>query len=223
LLTSRALVLLSALGLSATALAVPAKSPLVRPLGRAQVDWGAGVVSAPGKAAADLRMPGPDAARADAVRDARLVARATLRAALVKLPLGRARKVAPADLEAAVARATILSAEYQSNGGVSLDLGLSFLDLHPQPQPPKQKPPPTEIVLSIPSMPFEAAPVLLAGTREIPLQQAVYRLGKPPRGERPVRARRDRQGRLSVSAAAIPERGPLHTRAIIYLRNVPRR
>jgi hypothetical protein len=199
----------------------PRRSPLVRPLGKAAVDWGTGLVSARGRAAADLRMPGPEAARADAVRDASIRARETLRLALARLPLGKKRRVAARDLEAALARATIVTAEYQSNGGVFLALGVRFDDLRPA--APASAKGDRALVLSVASMPFEAAPVVSAGDREIPLVQAVYRLGKPPRSERAVSARRDRQGRLMVPARALADRREAPTRAVIYLRSAPRR
>jgi hypothetical protein len=195
--------------LANVALADPPRSPLVRPLGKAAVDWSTGVVSAPGRAAGDLRMPGPEAARADAVRDASIRAREVLRLALSKLPLGKSRRVAAKDLEAALSRASIVTADYQSNGGVFLNLGVRFDDLRPAGKDPPAKGKAVgddaELVLSVATMPFEAAPVVTAGGREIPLRQAVYRLGPPPRRERAVRARRDRQGRLSVPAGALAD------------------
>src|SRR5262245_46137586 len=53
-----------------------------------EIDWSEGTLTASGGAAADLRMPSAELARPGAVRRARSVALAKLRAALAELPLG---------------------------------------------------------------------------------------------------------------------------------------
>jgi hypothetical protein len=227
----RAAVALAVLWAAVSAAAAAAANPLVRPLGRAEVDWSAGVVSARGAAAADLRLPGVEAARPAATREARVRAARVLREALVKLPLRKGKHPSAGLVDAALERASVIAADPQSNGGVLVTLGVRFGDLGEERPAPAGKgarppePPAPEVVLSVPSMPLEAMPVLLVGKAEIPLASAVYRLGPAPKGDKPVAARRDRAGRLVVPAGKRGGKPALDAdslrggaRAVIYVR-----
>jgi hypothetical protein len=195
--------------------AAPAPSPpsLVRPLGEAEVDWAAGLVLARAGAAADIRLPGPEAVRAAAERQARKRATEILRRSLKDLPLGRGRKPSEKAVEAGLAHARPVRTEYQSNGGVLLTLGVAFADLaerKPARPAPVGKPAPADhddapaLALAVDTMPFEAAPTLLFGRKELTAGAAAYRLGEPPAGTRAVPVKRDKDGRLVVPPAGSP-------------------
>jgi hypothetical protein len=109
--------------------AYAAKSPLLQTVGQAEVDWEAGTVTAQGAAAADLRLPGPDAARPAARRAAEKQASARLGEALSDLPVSGTHRLPPPAIAAAVARAKARDLDYQSNGGVVLRLAVDFTDL----------------------------------------------------------------------------------------------
>jgi hypothetical protein len=210
---------------------------LVRPLGEAQVDWERGLLRVRAGAAPDLRMPGPDAARADAQRRATDRARGMLKEALGDLPLGSGRKLSRSTIEAAVGRSRTLSVDYQSNGGVLLEIELAFADLDPPKpgaRPPagsdkdkdkdKDKKKPEELdgglVLAVASMPLEARVTLLFRKEEL-TTGALYRLGEPPKASSAVRARRDRSGRLILPAGTLPP-SP-QSPVIIYVRSLAKR
>jgi hypothetical protein len=196
-----------------------ADEPLVREVGPGEVDWEKGVVRVRAGAAADMRMPGPDAARADAQRRARSRAQAQLRAALEDLPLGPGHKLSKATLEAAVGRARQVSVEFQSNGGVLLALELPFVDLDP-PAPAATAAPGEPLTIAVASMPLEAVTTLLLRKQEL-TTTAIYRLGDPPKGVTAVRGRRDRAGRLLLPAAT--DSPPVHRPVLIYVRSVTRK
>ena len=99
---------------------------LVRPLAGAEVDWSTGTVTASAGAAADMRMPSPDAARPGAERRARAAAIEKLRVALRALPLRGNERLSEKQVEAALGRASTTRSEYQSNGGVVLGVGVKF-------------------------------------------------------------------------------------------------
>ncbi len=193
-----------------------AEDALVRPLGAGEVDWGRGLVRVRAGAAADLRMPGPDAARADAQRRARNRAQELLREVLADLPLGPGRKLSKAAVEAAVGRARMPPVDYQSNGGVLLALELGFADL----DPPRRwdKEPPPGLSVAVTSMPLEARATLLFRKEEL-TTTALYRLDDPPKDV--VRVRRDRSGRLVLPAGTLPP--PPQSPVVIYLRTIARR
>jgi len=210
-------------------LAVPpahaAESSLIRPLGDAKVDWTAGMVSARAGAAGDLRLPGPEASRPAAVRLARERAATILREALPKLPLGQGRRPSAKLIDAALDKAEVVATDHQSNGGVLLTLAVRFADLQDM-RPGRKKAAAAEpdLVLSVPSMPLEASPVLLVGGAEVPLGSVVYRLGAAPKADKPLAVKRDRSGRLVVPAAKAPETSELRgARAVIYVRTPARR
>jgi hypothetical protein len=184
-----------------------ADDKLVRPLGDSEIDWGAGTISARGGAAADLRMPTAEIARPGAERRARAAALAKLRASLQALPLHPGGKLSAAELEAALGRAHPASVDYQSNGGVLLTMSLAFGDIVPPKEKEKAGGPdagvePTrkvpEQALSVPSMPFELAPRVVAGEREAALSWAVYRTGAPPAGVEAIAVKSDAKGRLAL-------------------------
>jgi hypothetical protein len=201
-----------------------AEDPLVRALGEAQVDWGKGLLKARAGAAADPRLPGPDAARADAQRRARTRALKILRDALEDLPLGGGRKLGKTAIDDALGRVRVVSAEYQSNGGVVLELGVSFTDLDAGGRATAAGPPSEDggLTLSVSSMPLEAMPTVLVGKEQLS-SAAVYRLGEPPRSADSLRARRDKSGRLVLPAGKTELEARAAKGLIIYLRSVARR
>jgi hypothetical protein len=144
----------------------------------AEVDWSAGVVTAQAGSAADIRMPGPDAARPGAERRARAAAEAKLFSALRELGLDKLTtgKTSP-----------ISRIEYQSNGGVVLWLTARFSELVPAKAAPR--------ALKVATMPFEFAPALVAGGKELRVASATY----GPASASPkdaIAVRRDEKGRL---------------------------
>ena len=179
-------------------------------------------------------MPGPEAARAAATQEATIRAKEILKEALPRLPLAPDRRPSSPAITAALTRATVLEASYQSSGGVVLELGVRFQDLETPPAKTKLAPARTakpdaaspsaddELSLTVPTMPLEATPTLSVKGKEISLDSAVYRLGAAPKGERALPAKRDKQGRLVLPPSALP-RVDGATRAVIYLRNPPRR
>ena len=99
-----------------------------------EIDWSAGTLTASGGAAADLRMPSADVARAGAVRRAEAAARARLEGALGALPGGGGRKLDAALVTRALARARVTDTDYQSNGGALVRVTARFVDwLEPPP------------------------------------------------------------------------------------------
>jgi len=154
----------------------------------AEIDWSAGVITAQAGSSADLRMPGPNAARPGAERRARAAAETKLLAALRELGLDKLINDKTGLTHAAVSRI-----EYQSNGGVVLWLSLRFLDVVQAKAAPR--------ALRISSMPFDIAPSLVAGGKESRAAVATYR----PAADCPKDAlsvRRDDKGRLVLPAAS---------------------
>jgi hypothetical protein len=170
-----------------TALAQAAEpSTFKRTVAGVEVDWSAGSITAQTGAAADLRMPGPHAARPGAERRARAAAEVKLAAALGELGLDTAAKD-----KTAVDHAVVSRIEYQSNGGVVLWLSLRFADVAPAKAAPKP--------LRIEAAPFEFAPMLVAGGKEVRVASATYRAASAcPKDAVPVR--RDDKGRLVLPA-----------------------
>jgi hypothetical protein len=178
---------LAACGLLLGALAqAEAPAAFRRQVGEAEVDWSAGTITVSAGAAADPRMPNPNAARPGAERRARRAAEAKLRVALRTL-------AGEGTLDSALAQASVARVEHQSNGGVVLWLGLRFADVSPAK--------PAAVSLRVASMPFAWAPVVSAGGRTAPVGTATYR----PAAESPpdaVRVERDGAGRLLLPATA---------------------
>lgn len=175
-----------------TALAQAAEpTAFKRAVAGVEIDWSAGSITAQAGAAADLRMPGPNAARPGAERRARAAAEVKLEAALRELGLER-----PAKDKTALEHAAVSRIEYQSNGGVVLWLSLRFADLAPAKASPRS--------LKIASAPFEFAPVLLAGGKEARVASATYLPNIPATGcpKDAIPVRRDDKGRLVLPAAS---------------------
>jgi hypothetical protein len=182
-----------------------------------EIDWAAGTLTASGGAAADLRMPSADVARAGSVRRAEATARERLRRALAALPLGGERKLPAADVTRALSRVQRTSVDYQSNGGALVRLRLRFVDwLDP---PPADGAP--AITLTVPAMHLGAAPVAKVGDVERPLGAAVFRLGAPPGSAKAVPAKLDRAGRLVIEGRHAPAADKLAAGAtLIYVGKV---
>jgi hypothetical protein len=169
--------------------AARAAEPVVfkRTVAGSEVDWSAGVITAQTGSAADIRMPGPNAARPGAERRASAAAEAKLLAALRELGLDKLAKD-----KSATDHATVSRVEYQSNGGVVLWLSVHFSDLVPAKAAPR--------ALKIATMPFEIAPMLVAGGKEARVASATYRPASAcPKDAIPVR--RDDKGRLVLPAS----------------------
>lgn len=149
-----------------------------------EVDWSEGTLTAQAGAAADLRMPGPNAARPGAERRARAAAEKKLHAALRALGL--------ADDKVALEPATVARIEYQSNGGVVLWLSIRFSDLAAAQGGPW--------AFKTATMPFEIAPTVVAEGKAVRLARATYRKALDcPKDAVPVL--RDGQGRLVLPTA----------------------
>ncbi len=157
-----------------------APSAFKRAVAGSEVDWSAGTLTAQAGSAADMRMPGPNAARPGAERRARAAAEAKLLAALRELGLDKPSRTA-------LDYAAVSRIEYQSNGGVVLWLTLRLADVVPAKPAPRP--------LRIASMPFEIAPALVAGGKEARVAVATYRPAADcPKDALPVH--RDGKGRL---------------------------
>jgi hypothetical protein len=158
-----------------------------RTVAGAEVDWTAGTITAQAGSAADIRMPGPNAARPGAERRARAAAEDKLRAALRALGVGNT-----SDAPSAVARATTSRIEYQSDGGVVLWLALRFLDVVPAKE--------ATVTFKVASAALEFAPTIAGGGKEIRVGFASYRpASSAPQDALPVR--RDDNGRLILPPA----------------------
>jgi hypothetical protein len=171
-----------------------------------EVDWSAGVITAQAGSAADIRMPGPNAARPGAERRARAAAEAKLQAALHELGLDKSIKD-----KAVLEHAAVSKVEYQSNGGVVLWLGIRFTDLIPVKAAPK--------ALKVASMPFEIVPTLVAGGKEARVASATYRPASAcPKDATPVR--RDEKGRLVLPSSDLID-SLAGSAVVIYLEKAP--
>jgi hypothetical protein len=169
------------------AAAAQAASPdaFKRTVAASEVDWSAGVVTAQAGSAADIRMPGPNAARPGAERRARAAAEAKLSAALHALGL---------DNLTTGKTASVSRIEYQSNGGVVLWLSVRFSELVPAKAAPRS--------LKVATMPFEFAPTLVAGGKEARVASATYGpISASPKDAIPVR--RDEKGRLVLPSPSL--------------------
>jgi hypothetical protein len=165
-----------------------AKEPAAfkRGVAGAEVDWTAGTITAQAGCAADIRMPGPNAARPGAERRARAAAEEKLRAAVRALGVGK-----NPDDGTATRNATTSRIEYQSDGGVVLWLGLRFSDIVPAKE--------ASVALKIAIMPFEFAPTIAAEGKEIRVGSSIYRPASlAPKDA--VSVRRDDKGRLVLPA-----------------------
>jgi hypothetical protein len=159
-----------------------------------EIDWAEGTVTASGGAAADLRMPSADVARAGAVRRAEAAARERLAVALAALPLGGGRKPAPDDVQRALGRARLSQSDFQSNGGAVVRVTARFADW-------LEGPPASAVVLSVAAAHLAAAPIVKIAGRDVTVGAASYRLGAPPRDAKALAAKVDRAGRLAIEGA----------------------
>ena len=192
-------------------------SSLVRPLAGAEVDWSAGTVTASAGAAADMRMPSPEAARPGAERRARAAAIEKLRAVLRTLPVRGSERLGEKQVEAALSHASTTRIEYQSNGGVVLWVGLRFDDLLGK--APSSSSATRPVALAVGAMSLELTPLLVVGGQAVVVRNVRYRQGPLPADA--ISVRRDDKGRLVLPTGAEPtfERlagGPV----VIYLQKV---
>jgi hypothetical protein len=131
-----------------------------RTVAGAEVDWSAGTITAEGGAAADMHMPGPNAARPGAERRARAAAAARLQAALHELGLDKESEKLVAE------HATVSRTEYQSNGGVVLWLAVKFSDVAVGKAAPRP--------LRVSTAPFKLAPTIVAAEKSVRAANATY-------------------------------------------------
>lgn len=211
----------------ASAWAMPAwADPLLQESHGVVVDWRHGTVTARGVAAADWRMPSADVARAGAERRARSEGRTHLVETLRNLPLGGGRKLDQAGIERAVERARTQHVDYQSNGGVTLELVIGFGDWD---EPSGATPAAATIASETPPLALRlgegslaAAPRLLIGETEIALGPVSYAsAGDLAADVRPLAVRADKKGRL-VGDAKLDPAGLAHRRAVIYVQKILR-
>jgi hypothetical protein len=143
--------------------------------GEVEVDHAQGTVTARAGAAADLRMPTPQAARPGAERRAVATADGRLREALDALMAKRGEGLGKPAVEAALAKATTSQVEYQSNGGVFVWRRLAFTDFgegKTHPRPP--------VALVVPAMPARVVPAARVGDRTVRPAYAILRDGAAP-------------------------------------------
>jgi hypothetical protein len=181
----------------------PAASSLVERRDGVEIDWGAGTVTATGGAAADLRMPGADVARAGSARRAEAAARTRLERALATLPLGGGRKLDEAAVARGVAHARVAGTEYQSNGGAVVRVTARFGDWSPEANAWSSL---AAVVIAVPAMRLGAAPLVRLGggadAEEVPPGFVTYRVGAAPKDPAPLHAKVDHAGRLVVEGRA---------------------
>jgi hypothetical protein len=203
-------------------------SPLTETRDGVEIDWAAGTLTAPGGAAADLRMPGADIARAGAVRRAEVTARAQLGRVLAELPLGGGRKLSAAEVARAVGRARTSRTEYQMNGGALVWITGRFGDWS---EAAPEGPASPAGVLTVASMHLAAAPLARLGEgkdgkdgKETALGAAVYRSGAAPHDVKALAAKVDRAGRLVIDGPRDRELAQKLARgtAVIYVGKVLR-
>jgi hypothetical protein len=194
------------LGVLLVAAVTEARQPssLMGHVAGAEVDWSDGTLTAQAGAAADIRMPNPNAARPGAERRARAAAEAKLAAALRQLGLGK-----PVDAKAVLAAAKVSRTEYQSNGGVVLWMSLRFADVVAAK--------PGVRTLCVKSMPLTASPVLAGGGKSASVAYATYRQGAGcPKDA--IGVDRDARGRLALPPHKAKEVDSLAgTAVVIYL------
>jgi hypothetical protein len=131
-----------------------------RTVAGAEVDWSAGTITAEGGAAADMHMPGPNAARPGAERRARAAAVAKLQAALLELGLDKESEKLVAE------HAIVARTEYQSNGGVVSWLAVKFSEVTGGTAAAKP--------LRVSTAPFRFAPTISAAGKSVRAASATY-------------------------------------------------
>ena len=138
------------------------------------MDHELGTVTARAGAAADIRMPSPNAARPGAERRAQSAADEGLRDALRALMKKDGESLGTSAVDAALAKAVTSRVEYQSNGGVFLWRQVSFADFS------DGKAGSTPVVtLSVPAMPARIIPMVRIGDLKVFPAYIVMRKGSP--------------------------------------------
>ena len=205
-----------------------AGDPLVQESKGVVVDWRRGMLIAHGGAAGDLRMPTAEIARAGAQRRAGDAGRARLGEALRSLPLGGGRKLNAAAIERALQRAQPKRIEYQSNGGVLLDLELPFGAWNDDTPAPAAKDagvaasPGPGVTLRLSEGALAADPTLLVGETEVALGSVRYALASElPADSHPVVVHADKKGRL-VAKEASATKELASKNAVIYVQKILR-
>lgn len=207
-----AMVLVSAAG-------VAASDPLVQETKGVVVDWRRGVLIARGGAAGDLRMPSSEMARAGAQRRASDAGRARLGEALRALPLGGGRKLDAGAIERALQRAQPKRIEYQSNGGVLLDLELPFGSWN-EATPVGEAA--AAVTLRLGEGALAADPTLLVGDSEVAFSAVRYALASElPIDSHPVVVHADKKGRL-IPKEASAAKDLASKSAVIYVQKILR-
>ena len=179
-----------------------------------------------GGTAGDLRMPSAEIARAGAQRRASDAGRARLGEALRSLPLGGGRKLDAAAIERALQRAQPKHIEYQSNGGVLLDLELPFGAWN-QPLPATKDAgaaasPAPVVTLRLTEGTLAADPTLVAGDTEVAFGAVRYALASElPADSHPVLVHADKKGRL-VPKEAGAAKDLASKNAVIYVQKILR-
>jgi hypothetical protein len=210
---------------------VAAGDPFVQEGKGVIVDWRHATLTAHGAAAADWRTPSAEIARAGAERRARNEGRGRLVEALRVLPLGGGRHLDAAAIARAVVHARTVHIDYQSNGGVTLQLEVAFGDWAEAPAPGTgadatapggDTPDAPPLVLRLAEGSLAAAPPLLIGQQEIPLAAVSY---APPvdlaADAHPVIVHADKKGRLVADDQLNPD-DFAHRRAVIYVQKILR-
>lgn len=177
---------------------------LIRRLGDAEIDWHRGIVQARGGAAADIRLPGPQVARAAAERSARARATAFLRTAIPLFDMGAGKTVSGKTLDIVLADLRTMRIEYESNGGVTVVLGATFATLASHPSASDKDDHDHEggtegklaLCISIARTALVFRPTLSIEGHPVTPTYATYRIGAAPALS--LTAKRDRAGRLVV-------------------------
>ncbi|HEX2660799.1 MAG TPA: hypothetical protein VHU40_21105 [Polyangia bacterium] len=196
-----------------------ASDPLVQETKGVVVDWRRGVLIAHGGAAGDLRMPSAEMARAGAQRRATDAGRARLGEALRALPLGGGRKLDASSIERALQRAQPKRVEYQTNGGVLLDLELPFGAWN-EASPAGEAA--AAVTLRLGEGALAAAPTLLVGDSEVTFSAVRYALASElPADSHPVVVHADKKGRL-IPKEAGAAKDLASKSAVIYVQKILR-
>jgi hypothetical protein len=144
-------------------------------VGEVEVNWSLGTMIARGAAAADIRMPGPNASRARSERQAIAAADAKLRSALDSLAGRSGETLSIKGITTFMERAETDRIEFQSNGGVVLWRAIRFLRAS---EDKKTNLP--LVPVSVRSMPFRVAPAIQSAHRHVAPAFAIYRHAPAP-------------------------------------------
>jgi len=147
---------------------------LISKVGEVEVDHEQGTVTARAGAAADIRMPSPNAARPGAERRAQASADERLRDALRALIKKDGESLGASKVDAALAKAVTSRVEYQSNGGVFVWRQISFADFSGGTAGAVPV-----ATFSVPAMPARIVPTLKIGDQKVVPAYIVLRKGYP--------------------------------------------